>query len=336
MPLADELRARIEKDGPMTVRDFMAAAAQAYYARGPDIGAEGDFYTASNVSLFPLALSRFVKGALARMDGIARVVELGGGRGDLASQLGVDITVVEPSVGLAKKQEARGLQVASSLGELRPRPTIFVANELLDALPVHRIHMTPEGAREGYVVWRDEEFVETTGPLTLGPASVPSDLQEGDVAEVCVEAGALLDAMAVAAPRCIALFLDYAAGPPRPGGTLRGFSKHQVTSPLRAPGEQDITADVDFAAIERLALARGFEVLGARSQGEFLADLGLVEDMMSAMGRGDHDAYAAGKSLLMPTAMGERFRVLCLGRGVAKEPPLPGFRADLYPGASRR
>lgn len=334
MTLADDLRARIERDGPIRVRDFMEAALTAYYSAGPEIGAKGDFYTASNVSLFPHALARFVKAAIARLDNVARVVELGGGRGDLAKQLGVDITVVEPMAGMAKSQEARGLQVVPSLAALRPVPTVFVANELLDALPVHRVHGTAEGAREGYVSWDGGAFRETLGPLS--DPRLPTDVPEGSVVEVSLAAADLLDAIAKAAPRSIALFLDYASPGPKPGGTLRGFHEHRVADPFERPGEQDITADVDFAHVARLATERGFDVLGERGQGEFLADLGLLDDMMAAMGRGDTQAYMAGKNLLMPGGMGERFRVICLGRGVGAKPPLPGFRADIYPGASRR
>ena len=334
MSLADELRARIEREGPMRVRDFMEAALTAYYSRGPEIGAKGDFYTASNVSLFPHALARFVKAALGRLDNVARVVELGGGRGDLAKQLGVDITVVEPMAGMARRQQARRLDVVPSLAALRAVPTVFVANELLDALPVHRVHGTAEGAREGYVSWSGGRFIETLGPLS--DERLPHEVPEGSVVEVNFAAGDLLDAMAKAAPRSIALFLDYASAGPKPGGTLRGFHEHRVTDPFERPGEQDVTADVDFAQVARLARERGFDVLGERAQGEFLADLGLLDDMMAALARGDTDAYMAGKNLLMPGGMGERFRVLCIGRGVAPEPPLPGFRADIYPGASRR
>lgn len=332
MSLADELRARIERGGPLRARDFMEACLRAYYSRGPHIGARGDFYTASNVSLFPHALARFVKGAFERLEN-ARVVELGAGRGDLAKSLGIDITVVEPMAGMAKAQEARGLQVASALSELRPAPTVFVANEVLDALPVHRVHMTPDGLREGYVAWRGARFVEALGPMTIPPPARP--LAPGEVIEVNADAGPLLRAMADAAPRAIALFLDYAAGPARPGGTWRGFREHRVTDALDAPGEQDVTADVDFDDIARQARAAGWDVLGNRAQGEFLADLGLLDDMMSALGRGDTDAYMSAKNLLMPTGMGERFRALCLGRGVAATPALPGYRVDTFPGASR-
>jgi SAM-dependent MidA family methyltransferase len=316
---------------------------EGYYARGPLIGGEGaDYYTASQVSLFPHALARFVKAAVERLDG-ARVVELGGGEGDLASKLGFDVTVVELSAGLAARQEARGLQVERSLDALRPAPTVVVANELLDALPVHRVAMTETGPRELRV---DASFREVEAPLpaALEPAaSRLAFLPAGARAEVCLDAGPLLDALARAAPRCIALFLDYGAPKPEAmfgeramDGTLRGFRDHRVRPPLEAPGDQDMTADVDFAWIAQLAAKRGFGVAGPVSQGEFLADLGLVDDLEAALARGDAPAYLAGKNLLLPTGMGDRFQALLLTRGAPTQPPLPGFRKDPYPGPSRQ
>jgi SAM-dependent MidA family methyltransferase len=349
-PLEARLRARIAKEGPLPFRDFMDAALHdpehGYYGAGRDIGARGDFYTASNVSLFPTALRRFVEGALGRLEG-ARIVELGGGTGALAATLGVRLTVVEPNVGMAAAQRARGLDVAPSLDALDPAPTVFLANEVLDALPVHRLLGTPEGVREGHVDWRDGRFVEVAGPLSRPELAdearrLAPQLAPGCAAEVNLEARALLRAMARAAPRAVALFLDYGGeahelyGPDHARGTLRGYREHRVVHPLEAPGLQDVTADVDFPAVEGLARAEGFDVLGRRPQGQFLADLGLLDDMQAALGRGDLEAYAAAKNLLFPGGMGARFKALVLGRGVVAEPPLPGLRPDLMPGLGWR
>jgi SAM-dependent MidA family methyltransferase len=345
--LADDLRARIAADGPVRVRDAMELALydpeRGYYAKGPRIGGEGaDFYTASNVAAFPRALSRFVKEAIDRMGG-ARVVELGAGEGDLATKLGYDVTVVEVSAGLAKKQEAVGLQVVRGLGELRAAPTVFVANEVLDALPAHRVVMTERGLEECYL---DPELREVAGPLSPElevAAKRLAWLPVGCKAEVDVDARALLDAMDRASGgRALALFLDYGGAPQqlygeaKPDGTLRGFRQHRVVPAFEAPGEHDVTADVDFPWIVDLARAAGFEPGGLVPQGEFLADLGLLDDMQAALGRGDMQGYLAAKNLLMPGGMGERFQALLLARGVPATPPLPGFRKDIYPGASRR
>ena len=338
--LADKLRERIAREGPLRVDDFVRAALydpeEGYYARGARIGGAGaDFYTATNASLFPHALRRFVEAAVARLEG-ARVVELGGGTGRLAAALRMPVTLVEPHAGMAKQQREKGLEVVASLDELRPAPTVFLANEVLDALPARRVLMTPDGPREGRVDWRDGLFVEVPAPLPPDLAPFADGLEAGHAREVCLEAGALLEAMARAAPRGIALFLDYGDGGPRAGGTLRGFREHRVTDPFDAPGEQDVTADVDFGLARRQAEAAGWRVAGQVRQGELLADLGLVDDMGAALARGDMPAYLAAKNLLLSGGMGDRFQALCLSRDAPLDPPLPGFRKDIYPGASRR
>lgn len=338
--LRDRIVSRIEGEGPLRVRDFLEMALhdprEGYYARGAAIGAEGDFYTASNVSLFPGALARFAKAAMDRLEG-ARLVELGGGTGILAAALEVPVTVVEPNAGMAERQRAKGLHVVASLEELRPAPTVFLANEVLDALPVHRLLGTHEGPREGYLDVVDGKLVEVPGPISTpalaeAAARLSPHLPPGAAVEVNLDAAALLAQMARAAPRGYALFLDY-GGPPeriygegRPGGTLRGYHKHQVAEPFERPGEQDVTADVDFPWIAGLAGPAGWHGHAFASQGHFLGDLGLVDDLMHALSRGDHEAYLAGKGLLMPGGMGDRFGVLLLARDAPMAPPLPGFR----------
>lgn len=335
---AADILAKVERAGRMSVRDYLALALDSYYAAGPDIGARGDFYTAANVSLFPRSLRRFVEAARERVGKDARVVEIGGGTGALAADLRIDdITIVEPSAALAERQRSRGLRVVGSLAELEPAPTVFIGNEVLDALPVHRVRRTPDGLREAYVEVRGGALVETLGPLStpaLDEAARPlaALLPEGAAAEVNLEARKLLAQMAKAAPRCVVLLIDYGGereelyGEDRPDGTLRGYHQHRVTGHLERPGEQDVTADVDFTHVRETARILGFEPAGYRVQGEFLADLGLVDDMMRAMQDGEMGTYLAAKNLLLPGGMGERFKALCLARGVAAAPPLPGFR----------
>ncbi len=339
--IADRLRARIGSEGPIPVRDFMQFVLHdpdgGYYAKGRDIGARGDFYTSANVSLFAGAVARFTKAALERLGPGARVVELGGGTGALAHALDTPLTLVEPNAGMARQQRARGLHVVASLDELEPAATVFVANEVLDALAVHRIKMTEEGLREMYVTENGEGFVEVPGPLTrpelLDAAKRLAEwLEPGCAAEVNLDAAPLFHAMARAGPTSLALFIDYGGepqelyGPTRPQGSLRGYHEHRATRPYERPGDQDVTADVDFPFIKQLANREGFTQAGYRQQGEMLADLGLAEDMMAALSRGDTAAYLAGKNLLMPGGMGERFKALLLARNVETDPALPGFR----------
>ncbi|MEA3201718.1 MAG: dehydrogenase [ubiquinone] 1 alpha subcomplex assembly factor 7 [Thermoplasmata archaeon] len=272
-------------------------------------------------------MARFAHAAAERLEG-ARIVELGGGTGILAATLDAPVTIVEPHAGMAAQQKARGLHVVASLDDLRPAPTIFLANEVLDALPVHRLLGTAEGVREGYL---DADLREVPGPLSPELAEAAKRLEhllpEGAAAEVCLDAQPLLAQMARAAPRGYALFLDYGDAPEKlnPAGTLRGFREHRVVPPFEAPGEHDITADVDFPWIATLAQREGWRQHATTRQRDLLADLGLVEDMMGAMSRGDHAAYLAGKNLLV--GMGERFGALLLARDAPLDPPLPGFRA---------
>lgn len=338
--LREEVAARIRRDGPIPVRDFLALALERYYASGPEIGAQGDFYTSANVSLFPRALRRFVDAARERLPG-ARVVEIGGGTGEVAQGMKLDgLTIVEPSAALAERQRARGLHVVPSLAELDQAPTIFLANEVLDALPVHRVLATPDGLREGYVGLRDGQLVEVPGELSSPALEDAANrlaplLPEGHAAEVCLDARGLLAQMARAAPKAIALFIDYGGttselyGEHRPQGSLRGFQHHRVTDWFDHPGAQDVTADVDFDHVQRVARLLGFEPAGYRLQGEFLGDLGLVDDMMRSLEEGNTTTYMAAKGLLLPGGMGERFKALCLVRGVPAEPPLRGFRREM-------
>jgi SAM-dependent MidA family methyltransferase len=226
--------------------------------------------------------------------------------------------------------------VVASLDELAPAPTVLLANEVLDALPVHRVWMTREGPREGYVALAaDGSFVEQPGPLSPELVDLIPELEIGAKIEVDLAARDLLASLARSTTRCFAVFLDYGTSG-SPGDTLRGFREHRVTPWLESPGEQDVTADVDFALIARFAKEAGFDVVGPVSQSEFLGDLGLVDDLTSALSRGDTQAYLAGKGLLMPGGMGERFSAIALVRGVPVEPPIAGFRKDIYPGPSRR
>src|SRR5438552_3394882 len=211
----------------MRARDFAASCLDAYYAKGPSIGGErGDFYTAANVSLFPHAIGRFVDAAIERLGGAGvRVVELGGGTGELAARLARDITIVEPSPSLRAAQQARGLRSVPSLADVPQGPTVVLANEVLDALAPHRVWRTTEGPRESYVAWRDGRFVEEPGPLSPEVAPfVPAALEVGAKTEIGLGARELLASLAKATTSCIAVFLDYARDEPR--DTMRGFREH--------------------------------------------------------------------------------------------------------------
>lgn len=333
-PLERDILARIAREGPLPFSEFMQTALldpqHGYYARGPKIGPAGDFSTAANQPLFARALARQAADAweaLGRPDPF-RILEVGGGTGDLATRMrewiakdtplagATRIALVDPSPAFAAAQRARGFDVSPALSQLSPEPTFLVANEVLDALPVR---LFVAGGLERRVTADDGRLAFVDVPTKDAPR-VP----EGCILEVPVGLEALLADVARVLSPGVALFLDYGDDPvaPRPGGSIRAFAQHRVESDLLSkPGERDLTADVDFGRVRRAAEACGLSEAGYTTQGKFLAALGILDDAAS---QGFEGALLA-KSLILPGGMGERFKVLALARGAG--PRLRGFAA---------
>ena len=223
----------------------------------------------------------------------------------------------------------------------------MLANELLDALPVHLVEGSADGLRERFVALDPApEDPEHPFSLVLGPPSTPDlagrlagegvELQPGQFAEICLELDPWLDRATVPLERGVVLLIDYGAPAdelyaPARGSTLRAYHRHRVhADPLVAIGRQDLTAHVDLTAVERAARSAGLDQLGSARQAEFLAALGigdLLVGLQSDLGT-TLEAYLEAKSavvrMLDPRATGA-FAVLGFGRGLPAEPPLRGF-----------
>lgn len=210
---------------------------------------------------------------------------------------------------------------------------LVLANELVDAFPVHRVVRDSGGQlREQYVVLHEDGLAFECGPLSdpalagrvaelEALAAMP--LPAHAVAELPVGLEAWLFGVACSLEAGIVLLVDY-GGPvhelwKRPGGTLRAFCGHRHSDPLQALGLQDLTASVAFDALQAAASRSGFQVLGETSQREFLEALGLG-GWMAGVPR--DEAMAMGQ-LVAHGGMGD-FRVLALGKGLP-DAPLPGF-----------
>ena len=324
-----------------------------YYVGGaPKFGAGGDFVTAPEVSpLFGGCVAIQVAEALTRLGG-GDILEFGAGSGTLAVQLlnGLEglsalperYLILEPSPDLQTRQrELLADQVPHLAGRcqwLAGLPTKFrglvLANEVLDAMPVHRFRIGAAGEPlEVFVTERDGVLTEVAGAVrSPGLAGAIADLQNAGLAQTpgysseinlrlgpwCAALGDCLDAGLV-------LLIDYgyqASGyyqPDRTMGTLMCHWHHQAHGdPYRHIGLQDIGAHVDFSAVAKAARRVGLEVAGFATQAQFLIGCGIDRLLASRTldGIPELDIAQAAKQLLLPTTMGERFKVLGLARGL--------------------
>ena len=228
---------------------------------------------------------------------------------------------------------------------------MVLANELLDALPVHRMAMRSGELLELNVDWHDGWFTEVAMPpstldLAAALARVHVGLVEGQVAEVGQAASAWIRGLGARLEHGLALVIDYghtarALYDPalRPGGLLRTYRRHHVgDDPYRFIGYQDLTAHVDWTSLELAASDGGLDVLGRTTQAEALSGLGVGDRLVELQSQPGMtaEAYAAARAsvvrLVDPRAMGG-FGVLVLGRGMAAEPPLRCLAFRLPPRA---
>jgi SAM-dependent MidA family methyltransferase len=287
---------------------------------------EGDFLTAPELHpLFGRCLGRLI--AAAASDATARpyrVLEFGGGRGTLR-----DTAMTTAGAGVEWRVADLPGRSADPAGPF----DLGLANEYLDALPVHRLVQDGGGGlREAWVTWREGWFSEQ-----LGEPSTPElgaylkaegvTLRPGQRADVCLAAPAwLVRAAADLSDGGALLVIDYGHeavelfGPRRTAGSLLTYREHRVADdPFVAVGHTDITSHVDLTALRHAAAAAGLRPIGATTQGSFLARLGLGE-MLSALGRQPGlrpseylAARAAVARLLDPRQLGG-FQVLAWGR----------------------
>jgi len=330
-----------------------------YYAGGAaKLGASGDFVTAPELSsLFSATLARQLAELLPLVGG--DVLELGAGSGRMAADLLLALDalgrlparylIVELSGNLRARQQQRIAalpdRVAGRVQWLDRLPERFigaiVANEVLDALPVHLIVRRDEGDFERGVVRGRDGFAFDDRAMPDGEllrAARTLDLPAPPYLTEIALARGLIRSLAALLERGVLLFVDYGFGeaeyyhPQRSRGTLMCHYRHRAhDDPFFLPGLQDITAHVDFSAVARTGLECGLTLLGYTTQAHFLINLGITELLARTPPERPADYLplsAQAQKLLSPSEMGELFKVIALGRGV--EPPLSGFvRGDL-------
>jgi NADH dehydrogenase [ubiquinone] 1 alpha subcomplex assembly factor 7 len=358
-PLADLLARRIARAGPISIADFMAEALghpeHGYYMTRDPLGAAGDFVTAPEVSqmfgeLIGLWCAELWRGGGAPKP--VRLVELGPGRGTLMADAlraarmmpgfadALSVHLVESSPALEAKQRrtlaGHKVQWHRSLDEVPDGPLLLIANEFFDVLPVRQFQYTPDGWRERMVGLADTGAgfriglaPGITSAETLIPADVRAAARPGDIAEICPAGISIMDAIArrIARHGGGALIVDYGHAESAPGETLQAVSRHARLDPLEAPGEADLTAHVDFAALARAAGEAGAAAHGPVPQGLFLSRLGIAE-RAARLGRDAtpeqaRDIEAACSRLIAAAEMGTLFKALAV---VPRDRPAPpGF-----------
>lgn len=208
-------------------------------------------------------------------------------------------------------------------------PLLLVANELLDAFPVHRVKRIGGALRELGVAWKaDVGFCEVAMKPTRPELeqSLLQDgvaLREGQETEICLDARDWLERLYAVAGEGRIMLIDYGheaeeyRAEHRMAGTLMTYRRHRAGwSPYEHPGEQDLTAHVDFSFVRRAARAAGFEVAYEGSQLQFLLDHGVLELLSEHDGRDPFGEAArrnrAVRQLLLSDGMSETFKVMIL------------------------
>jgi len=349
--LTDHLTATIRDSGPISVAQYMCEAlvnqSHGYYTTRDPFGLEGDFITAPEVSqMFGELIGLWCADLWLQMDrpAIVNLVEIGPGRGTLMAdawrasqaQLGfheaVHLHLVDVSPTLRALQERALVDTRPGSGphwhhefpEVPDGPILLIANELLDALPIHQYQRMTTGWHERLV---DITPGSDTFRLVLSPepAESPYAIPDtfagtpiGAVVELCPAAEALVSHIT---ERCVArggaaLFVDYGYTESGPHETLQGVRRHAGHPVFEQPGTADLCAHVNFARLCAVAGAAGGTVWGPIGQGDLLKALGIharaARLKQGASSQQTIDIDAAVERLAGSAKMGALFKAIAV------------------------
>ena len=343
MRLKSRIMALIEAQGPMSVAQFMSVALMdaqdGYYATRDPIGA--DFTTAPEVSqMFGEMVGLWLVQAWADQGcpQNPRLVELGPGRGTMMADIlraaavapeflaDLEVVMIEASPVLqalqADKLRGSGADIswqAQFDDSLSDRPLFLVANEFFDALPVRQYVKTERGWCERMVTVEGDRLAFALAPVPVPRGVVPANREgapDGGVYETSPASLALAEEIAriVTAKGGAALMIDYGyAAVTGYGETLQAVGGHQFADVLEAPGEDDLSAHVDFAALAEAGKRGGAAVFGPVTQGHLLASIGITEraEQLVKSHPGEADALIqATERLIGSQQMGTLFKAI--------------------------
>jgi SAM-dependent MidA family methyltransferase len=342
---------------PLSFADFMQLALYApglgYYHNGSHkLGAAGDFITAPMIS--PLFSACLAKQCIELLDSLPHphLLELGAGDGTMAADIltyfnkqNIDVhySILEISPELRERQQKKlkmtHPQLFSRITWLNTLPENFIgvilANEVIDALPVHCFRYANNTLFERGVSLKNNTFVWECFPAShaLQKALDPRLFQENYQSEIHLQLPAWLKSLNQSLKQGAMLFIDYGFeesafyAPSRNNGTLMCHSRHHAhPDPFWKPGLQDITAHINFSQLALAADQLKLQIAGYTDQGNFLLSCGILDELNAL-----HDPMEkfreqnAVKKLTLPHEMGELFKVIALTKDMPEKTPL-GFQ----------
>ncbi len=349
--------------GELSFEQFMQQVLYApglgYYSAGAEkIGESGDFITAPEISpFFSDCLAQQIEQVLRLTGG--SVLEFGAGRGTMAADI---LTRLEEIECLPEKyyileisaelQQRQQLLLAEQIPHLFERlvwlnklPSNFtgviVANEVVDAMPVKVFYKQGKNFLEKMISHSNDgwqwnglkQSTELQQYCEQLEATLGYELQQGYESEVNLMQKSWLHALSKSLDRGLILLIDYGFPqleyyhPQRPGTLMCHYRHYSHTDPLVLIGLQDVTAHVDFTALAEQALESELQVKGYTDQGTFLTNCGILQRMEQLSGIDDAKIVRYSqqvKLLILPTEMGELFKLIAFGRGL-DEMDLIGF-----------
>jgi SAM-dependent MidA family methyltransferase len=359
LPLKLEIQKRIRAAGPMPVVQYMELCLThpryGYYTNLDPFGTGGDFTTSPEISqMFGELIGLWSASVWTAMGEPASInlVELGPGRGTMMADImraakilpafrqAINIHLVEMSRTLRERQKERLSDVDrpifwhSMLQDVPRAPSIYLANEFFDALPVNQTVRQADGWYERTIdinEYGDFKFAVGRNPVPRFEQTVPKSLRDAPIGSIfewrspvaALELGRRLQVGGAA------LIIDYGHLRSAIGDTLQAVRRHRFDDPLTGPGLADLSAHVDFQALAMNATSFGAHAHGAVDQGSFLVTLGIDKRATALrVNAAPEVAAAVGvalERLIAPnqTGMGAMFKVLGLSH--PSIPILPGF-----------
>ena len=346
-PLRREIVRLIRSAGPMPVGRYMHLCLfhpqYGYYVSRDPLGREGDFITSPEISqMFGELLGLWAASVWRDMGSpqTLRLIEIGPGRGTMMADAlramrvlpplhqALDIRLVEVNPALRRKQQetlsGHPVRWHNSLADVPRGPSIILANEYIDVLPVHQMVKREDGWHERTVE------LDGDGHLAFGAAPEPTPRFDVLLPELVRAApvGAIFEwrpdtevmgiASRVRDMGGAALLIDYGHLCSDAGDTFQAIARHSFADPLKNPGQADITAHVDFEALGRAAANVGAHVHGPVTQGEFLQRLGIEARAQSLMQKANEtvaQGILAAKNRLIGGGrggMGTMFKVIAM------------------------